>query len=176
MCSPAEPRSVFGKVWVMEQGERLWLLKRASRVIMRLLRACFWAVGSRGALLGLAGSHGSFPGGSSLLVGWRAGTEGAREGGRKGKRLDLELNRTGDGRASISGLLLSSAWNCCRCSFAHAHCDVLLMYAASNVEGGCGRCNILFDIYCISERPIVLQFGGQHTTDYHARMHCRDVH
>lgn len=50
------------------------------------------------------------------------------------------------------------------------------MRAASNVEGDRGRCNILFDIYCISERPIVLQFGGQHITDYHERMHCRDVH
>lgn len=162
----------------MEQGERLWLLKRASRVIMRLLRACFWAVGSWGALLGLAGSHGSIPDGSSLLVGRRVGLQG-REAGWEGGR---EGGETGSWTAPGTAALLFQDFYfhqreiVAAAFFAHAHCDVLLMCAASNAEGGCARCNILFDIYCIRERPIVLQFGGQRITDYHARMRCRDVH
>lgn len=138
---------------------------------MRLLRACFWAVGSRGALLGLAGSQGSLPDGSSLLV--LAGGGWGKEG--KEARLGAEPHR-GRPRFYFRTFTFISVKLLPLLFFAHAHCDVLLMCAASNVGGGCGRCNILFDIYCIGERPIVLQFGGQHIADYQAMMRCRDAH
>lgn len=93
---------------------------------MRLLRAAFWAVGSRTALLGLGGSLGSFPDGSSLLAGRLAGW---RRGGG---------GRTRDGRASISGLYFHQH-EIAAAAFAHAHCDVLLMLAAPKHEGGRAR-------------------------------------
>lgn len=46
MVQPGEPLcSIFGSVWVMGQGESLWLLNRANRIIMRRAERLF--LGSR---------------------------------------------------------------------------------------------------------------------------------
>lgn len=63
MVQPGEPLcSTFGSVWVMEQGESLWLLNRASRIIMRRAERLFLGRGRLWALLGLACPLGPLPG------------------------------------------------------------------------------------------------------------------